>query len=343
MHGMKKRILVPTLIFILLVGLGALGLLALRPFFMEDTMTDISDQKRWVLTLRDEQEQNGLLHVDYTWDLTNAPNDTLLIGNDAAEVFSLIHPADWNVSCHLENGQCILRSNPPLLKAKENTHQVRASYLAEYGDSFKQRYPDGSVRTVRTINLVCEVWVYRSFFQKPLHAFAIQGIKLELIGGSADLFRPYSALFAAGNTPHVFVENAESAQLPSLFCGSACEQELMRMLYNMAAINSTDLARIYTPRLVETAARLQALQAEPRATWPDNWGEAAPTARKIARRIVPTLMYLQEHGCFRHQELIDFINSDQFSLIFGEVFDTTPAPLTDMPPIRFEKVNDEKN
>ena len=342
MHGMKKRILVPTLIFILLVVLGALGL-ALRPVFSEDTMTDISDQKRWALTLRDEQEQNGLLHVDYTWDLTHSPNDTLFLGNDAAEVFSLIHPAEWHVSCHIENGQCILRSNPPLLKAKEKTHQVRASYLAEYGDPFRQRYPDGSVRTMRTINLVCEVWVYRSFFQKPLHAFAIQEIKLELIGGSADLIRPYTALHTAGNTPHVFVEKSTAARLPSLFCGSDCEQELMRMLYTMAAIDSTQLARIYTPKLVEMADKLQALQTAPDAAWPDNWGEAAPTARKIARRIVPTLMRLQENDGFHHQELIDFINSDKFSRIFGEEFHATPAPLSDMPPIRFEKVDDEKN
>lgn len=342
MHGMKKRILVPTLIFILLVVLGTLGL-SLRPIFSEDTMTDISEQKHWVLPLRDEQEQNGLLRVDYTWDLTNSPNDTLLLGNDAAEVFSLIHPAEWRVSCHIENGQCILRSNPPLLRAKEKTHQVRASYLAEYGDPFKQRYPDGSVRTIRTINLVCEVWVYRSFFQKPLHAFAVQEIKLELIGGSADLIRPYTALHTARNTPHVFVENAATAQLPSLFCGSACEQELMRMLYTMAAIDSTQLARIHTPKLVEIADKLQALQTDSQATWPDNWGEAAPTACKIARRIVPTLMRLQENDGFRHQELIDFINSEKFSRIFGEEFNSTPAPLSDMPPIRFEKVDDEKN
>lgn len=315
---------------------------ALRPAFSPDEMCDKSPSQVIEFALHGQREQSGLLNFEYDWELTNSPDNTLLMGENASSVFSLIQPAKWHISCCIQDGKCILRSTPTLLKAKDSTSQVRAYYLAEPGMPFKQRYPDGSVRTIRAINLICELWIYRSFFRSPLHAFAIQEILIDPIGGSADLNKPYFARNAAPNMEYTFISNGTQAQLPALYCGSECEQLLTRMLHMLAAIDSASLAQIRTKKLQETAQKLIAMQPKPAAPWPDSWGDAAPLAKQISRRIVPTLVRLQENDCYGHKELIQFINGDAFSRIFGTDFTTTPTPITDMPPIIFERVNEEK-
>ncbi len=334
-----KRLIVTLLIFLALV---ATAYFALRPAFSPDEMSDVSPAQNIKFTLHGQREQSGLLNFEYDWELTNSPDNTLLLGKNAPDVFSLIQPAKWHISCGIQEGKCVLRSTPPLLKAKDSTSQVRSRFLAEPGMPFKQRYPDGSVRTIRSVNLICELWVYRSFFRPPLHAFAIQEILIDPIGGSADLCKPYSALYVARDMEHIFVTHGPQAQLPALYCGSECEQLLTRMLYMLAAIDSASQAQIRTQKLQSTAQKLIAMQQAPSAPWPDCWGDAAPTATQIARRIVPALVRLQENDCYGNKELVQFINGDSFSRIFGADFTSAPTPISDMPPIIFEKVDEEK-
>lgn len=334
-----KRLLLYSLILLALV---AATFFALRPAFSPDEMRDESPAQNIEFTLHGQREQSGLLNFEYDWELTDSPNNTLLLGKNAPSIFSLIQPAKWHISCSTQDGKCVLRSTPPLLKAKDSTSQVRSRFLAEPGMPFKQRYPDGSVRTIRSVNLICELWIYRSFFRPPLHAFAIQEILIDPIGGSADLCKPYSALYVARGMEHSFVTHSSQAQLPALYCGSECEQLLTRMLYMLAAVDSETQAQIRTKKIHTTAQNLLAMQQAPSAPWPDCWGDAAPTATQIARRIVPALVRLQENDCYGHKELVQFINGDMFSRIFGENFTSDPAPISDMPPIIFERVDEEK-
>lgn len=340
MQHMKKKILILSLLLLVAVLIAAF--FALRPWFSADVMEDTSDAAKLSFQLNDEREKSGLLDFEYSWELTNSPNDTLILNKSTENVFALLQPASWNISCRLQDGQCVLQSIPPALHAKDSACQVRARYLAEFSPPFVQRHPDGTMHPVRIANLVCEVWLHRPFFQKPLHGFAIQEIKLDIIDGSADVIRPITALMSARGMKHQFVSNAHYAQLPSRYCGSESERLITRILFSLASIDSKPLADSSTPEIIKLAQKLHSLQPFPDAAWPDCWGEDAPIARQAARRIVPTLMRMQDEDCYDNQELIHFINSDSFGRIFGESFSTTPPPLQNMPPIIFEKMEDEK-
>ncbi len=332
---MKKCIL---LFFVLLMALGLVAFyLAMKPTITPDSMTDLSAPEKMSIALQDKGEQSGIFDVQYEWDLSHSPNNTLLLGEDSAALFPLLHPSIWHIHARIQDGKFVFTSKPPTVRAKDPSCSVRSQFLAEFGMPFKQMHPDGTVHTKRTLSLVCEIWLYRPFFQKPLHAFAIQEIKVDLIDGSADLIRPLFALMSAPGVKHTFVSNGPEARLPSLYCGSQTEQLLTRALHTLAAINSKEVSRSYTSQLLKTAQELMKLQSNPQAPWPDCWGEDAPVARRISRRVVPTLLRLQEHECYQNEELIQFINSDTFSHIFGDKFDASPEPLQDMEPIHFEK------
>lgn len=341
MPCMKKRILVLSLL-LLLASLIVL-FFALRPTISDDEMVDVSDAAKLSFELQDEREKAGLLDFEYEWELNHAPNNTLILNSGTEDAFALLQPASWKISCRLQEGKCILRTAPPLLRAKDSSCQVRSRYLAEFSAPFVQRHPDGTMHPVRIANLVCEVWIYRPFFQKPLHAFAIQEIKLDIIDGSADIIRPIAALMTAKGMKHHFVANTYDANLPSRYCGTERERIITRILFSLASIDSKALADTCTPEIVKLAQQIQGLQIHPDAPWPDCWGDDAPIARQAARRIIPTLVRMQENDCYGNQELIDFINSESFSRIFGEDFSSNPSPLQDMPPIIFEKVENEKN
>lgn len=335
---MKRWILVFSFILILIV-LGG-GFFALRPALSADVMTDVSDLEKSTLNPTDEREKSGLLSFTYHWDLTTPPNHTLLMSNDSPDIFLDLQPAVWQISCYQENGQYKLRSIPPTLHAKNATYQVRSRFLAEFGTNYKQHHPDGTIHPVRSIKLICELWIYRPFFQKPQQAFAMQEIRLDLIDGTADVYPPISYLFSARGMKHRIESGTLDANLPRRHCGTEREQLFSRMLFTLASINSKLFAEVCTKDLLKKSEELLALQPAPDAPWPDCWGDDAPLAQKTARRLVPTLMRLQEHACYEHQPLADFINSDTFSRIFGESFAATP--LSDMPPIIFERVNEEK-
>lgn len=340
---MKKRVVIGAGLALLLLALVGVGL-GLRPTFAPDEMQDLTEPAKCRLVPTDEREKSDLAAFEYTWDLTSPPNETLLLGKDAPELTALLQPALWKIQCSMQpDGSYRLLSTPPPVHAKDPANQVHASYMAEFSTSFRQRHPDGTLHPVRTINLVCKIRLHRPFFQRPLQAFLIQEIKLDLIDGSADLIPPYTALFSARGMPHRFVKDAHHAALPGRYCGSACERLFTRLLFTLASIDSSPFAQSCTPDIVKSAAELMAMQTQADAAWPDCWGADADVARKVNRRIVPTLVRLQEADCYNHQELIDFINSPTFSRIFGQDFAAAPPPLSDMPPIIFEEADAKKS
>lgn len=337
---MKRWVFIFSLILALLALVAVF--FALRPVFSSDVMTDVSNLEKSILKPTDEREQSGLLSFTYNWDLSTPPNHTLLMGNESPDIFRELQPAVWKISCYQENGQYKLRSIPPILHAKNSTCQVRSRFLAEFGTHYKQRHPDGTIHPVRSLKLVCELWIYRPFFQKPQQAFAMQEIRLDLIDGTADIFPPISYLFSARGMKHRIESGTSDADLPSRHCGTEREQLFSQILFLLASIDSKLFAEVCTKDLLKKSKNLLVLQSAPDAPWPDCWGDDAPLAQKTARRLIPTLLRMQEHACYEHQPLADFINSDTFSRIFGESFAATPTPISDMPPIIFERVNEEK-
>ena len=336
-----KRLIVVFSLLLLLAATGV-GFFAMRPMFADDVMENIANPQKTTLTPTDEREHSGLLAFDYEWDLSTPPNDTLLMSNGSLDIFQDLQPAIWKISCRQENGQYILRATPPVLHSKNSAHQVRSRFLAEFGPNYQQRHPDGTMHPVRTLKLICELWIYRPFFQKVQQAFAMQEVRLDLIDGSADVYPPVSYLFLAKNMQHRVVSGSHDAPLPRRHCGNEREQLFSRILYTLASIDAKPFADVCTREAIKHSDKLLALQADSHAPWPDCWGDDAPMAQKTARRLIPTLQRFQELHCYGHQPLIDYINSDTFSRIFGESFESAPAPILDTPPIIFERVSEEK-
>lgn len=105
--------------------------------------------------------------------------------------------------------------------------------------------------------------------------------------------------------------------LPSRFCGSESEQALQRYLYLVSAMHDAASAERLLPTVRNRGQVLVDTYASPKLPFPDCWGEAAETARRNARRIIPYLIRMDEANCFGNAELADFLNSALFARLFG--------------------------
>lgn len=105
--------------------------------------------------------------------------------------------------------------------------------------------------------------------------------------------------------------------LPTRFCGNEAEQALQRYLYLVSAMHDAASAERLLPAVRERGQALVDTYAAPELPFPDCWGEAADTARRNARRIIPYLIRADEANCYDNAELADFLNSPLFARLFG--------------------------
>ena len=333
---MRKRVFFIVILPLLL--LAAFCGIALKPWFSADTASDASHSEMQVF--EPEGAETGGIPMDFVhrWDLSNHTDKTLLMGDLEPDAFSLLEPAVWEVHFFMKDGKAHLESNCPVLHAKDRKCRVRTQYSCQFEDlGFNQMHPDGTVHHYRRIELICEVWLDRPFLKAPLHTFAVQNIFVDFVDGSADFGRPAFVLLVAGKTPHRFIVSSEKGDLPSRYCGSIAEQELTRLLFSLARIDSRRQAEHTIAGITEAAQTLVDTFAEADKAYPECWGEASDTARQLSRRIVPSLIRFRDNDCYNCQALADFVNSPVFARCFGESFADAPEPLPDAAPIIFEK------
>lgn len=330
-------------ITLVILGLGILGGIAtpFRPLLSEDSVNRELAPDTQSVALEDEREKNNGFKVNYTWNFHAHPSNTLLLQDVSPDVFSLLKEAEWKLHLEAQDGKLVIRSRAPELHAQESLHRVEAFYSYDMLPTRRVMRPDGSLHPVRTLRLGCEVRLHKAGWNKPMQTFAFQEISLDLVDGTADLVDPtYLRLQSIGMGSRMIVSQAETG-LPSLLCGSPCEQDLTRILLQISSIDSDQQAKKLMQTLPAKVEKTIKTYADETKEWPDCWGEEAETARRIARRVVPALLRFQEANCYDCQALADFINSPGFSRVFGESFADYPLPNAERGSIPFERVEEE--
>lgn len=212
----------------------------------------------------------------------------------------------------LQGGQPSAYSPDRLVATRQGAKPL---YHAELLGQVERRQPNGKRHTIRYILLSCELQDARG------SVVYLQRLEVDAGLGSVDAV-------PCGATPHRYAallpvrdyRSSAPTGLPEKYNGSPLRQDMLRLLYAMAAIDSPHMAATGTPEIAAFAWQLAARAPLPHSPWPDCWGDAAEDARSIARILTPTLVYFHENDCFDCQQLADFINSPLFARIFGESF-----------------------
>lgn len=328
-----------------ILGLGIVGTIALavRPAFHADKSEDISTPEDKIHALQEGHDKNLSFSCDYVWDFSNHPANTVLMGDLAPNAFSLLEEAKWHIRLETDNGKLKLSYDKPVLHAKNPMSQVRASYLSYYVFPHLYRLmPDGQIHVEYNIFLLCEVTVTPSFWGKPVHTFAVQNLMVDVMDASVDVTAPMIPAHFKDKLAYRKLENGVAPKLPSRYCGSPAEQGMTQVLYMLSDIRVPFSAGFQAEKVRALAEKTVNRYADASKPWPDCWGADAGVAERLAQRVVPTLIRLQEKECYKSQPLADFINSPTFARIFGESFKDLPAPRVQEEPIPFEAVSPEK-
>ncbi|MBR5887470.1 MAG: hypothetical protein IKZ07_04605 [Akkermansia sp.] len=296
--------------------LGVLGTVALglRPAF---TPNDVQEIKHFSCEIPlPEHRKNSNFAFTHTIQLHNPHRGTWFSKQLQQSIHPQLTPAEWPIRVYCEDGKLRVSASPPRLHS-EWAH-LRATWVVGIGDVNYVRRPNGSKHAEYQLHISCHMERTACFWQKTEREMFVQFITIDVADEAADMG---TALLAETTGPF-FTQFAPSTtgpepKLPARYCESPLSNALLRLLHTIAACTPETHEQL-TPRLVNGAARLANFATT--APWPDCWGESADMARTIAYRIGPTLEYIAENDCFGNQQLADFINSDNFSRIFGEKF-----------------------
>jgi len=327
-----------------IVGLGIVGVLALalRPAFHADKADNLSDPGNLKHALNPQFDSPQNFSCDYVWDFSNHPSGTVLMGDLKPDAFSLLKGAKWKLRLEVQGNEVKLSHDKPVFHADSPLSQVKAKYLAMFRfPPICRQMPNGDMHMEYNFLIVCEATVTPPFWGKPVHTVAAQNLMVDVTDGCADISTP--SYFAGGGEQKV-IENGSTPDLPRRFCGSPVEQGLTRILYNFSDIRSNIAAAYQTKHLKQLAQKLISAHADAGKAWPDCWGTDAEAARNLAPKVLPTLLRLQENECYNCRELADFINSPDFSLLFGDSFGDMPLPeeRVQKEPIKFRAVSPDE-
>ena len=263
----------------------------------------------------------------FTWPLTEPLNHMRVLGpgelTEAALPAALYSP---QISLRATHNQLQLTIEHPQERSDAPEH-TRPTYQAELLRTFERRQPNGRRHTIRHILLSCH---------KPATApgdsptIFLQQLELDVTMGSIDLI-PCTTPAPDKDLPARDYHSIAPTGLPEKINGAPLRRDMLRLLYAIAAIDTPQLAQYAARELSAFAWQLAAATPAAHEPWPRCWGDAADDAAEISRRLIPTLIYLQENNCFESAELADFINSPLFSRIFGDNFAHAPTDDTPVP------------
>ncbi len=322
---------------LLILTLGALGTVALglRPMLTPDELEVITPFHHEIQLPQHLKTSN--FSFSHTVNPASPQRGTWFMDGNTA-THQLLDNAEWDVDVRCENGVMRVVTTPPALHAR-NAH-VRAVCFAGIGDGAGGiRRPSGRLHTEYLLHVSCMVEYTPCFWQPTQRAQWVQFITIDVDDEAADMG---TGLLTDTDNPFfskfTMSQEGDAPVLPARYCNTPVENALLRLLHTLAACTE-DTHDLLTPRLV-AGAKLLARHATD-APWPDCWGNAAGTARDLAYRVGPTLEYLNEHACFGNEQLIKFVNSADFSRIFGEDFSESKNSEinVDLQSIDIERVN----
>ena len=188
---------------------------------------------------------------------------------------------------------------------------------------FRRRQPNGRYHTLRHIRIACEVPQPDASPLRFLHEFEV-----DAAAGTVDLVPCEVPREWESMIPCHYNSLAPSG-LPEKCSGSPIQRDMSRLVHALASIDSAVSAQMAAGELMSFAGVLASAAPAPGTPWPNNWGYYAPDARRAARDITATLVFLQENNCFDSAELAAFVNSLIFTAIFGHRFSGSDGDVAD--------------
>ncbi len=321
-----------------ILTLGAVGTFAfaLRPAFVPDSATLATEAVQHIpARLRDARDSLAPMDIAYSWDMLAHPSGTIILGDLEPDAFSQLREARWNIRLRQEGGQLSVHAEAPVFHAQDARCAVHTRFHAAPGERTLQRMPNGRDHILYHVQLMCEVRIELPFWQPGIRSIALQQLVIDPVDGAVDISttpnllpalkawhdgRPANASGPATSPPRRLIRSAQPSGLPERYCGSPRQQQLTRIVYSLADMVDGGQVRRLLPGVKRSARELAELLPEPAAPWPQCWGDEADMAQQLARRLTPVLVTMQENACFGSQELADFINGEDFGLLFGNNF-----------------------
>lgn len=306
---------------------GFLGTIALgfRPAFTPDEAVHYSHfMSECALP---DNLKNEDFSVTHSIELSQ-PHAGTLFANGETQLLTELAPTTWNISVQSHQGKLTVSCDTPILHSLHPIHHLLTTYTAGIENIRCVRQPNGKYQQEFQLCLSCHVVQTPSFWQTPKKLHFIQYLTINLADKSADLCP--SVLADNWFARHNFrpMPGGPMPNLPARYCNSPVENAMLRLLNTLAACTQ-ETHRQLTPRLIAGAHVLK-LAADTKKPWPDCWGTSAAMARSVAYNIGPTLEHLEQNKCFGNQQLINFINSEDFSRIFGENFSEARSSHSDI-------------
>lgn len=281
-------------------------------------------------------EQSGL-SLRFVWSLSEPTNYLRVLGGGELPA-SMPDPAvhlyaeGEQITAEIDAARARTSVQVGASKPSFDLHSRQApQWKAELLRAFERRQPNGQKHMIRHVLLSCE---WSDEHGAPL--IILQQFEVDLTLGSVDAM-PCSPPPRWAHLPAKDYHSMQPGRLPEKINGSPIRREMLRLLYALAAIDSPVMAAQAAPQITAFAWRLAAKAPAPHAPWPRCWDAETEDAQEIARRITPTLVYLQQNECFECSELAAFINSPTFSRIFGERFTHMPGEPVQEEPISYQK------
>lgn len=329
---------------IFILGLGVVGIIALaiRPALQSDSVENISLPESLKTKLSQQYDLDSSFSCNYAWDFSNHATHTVLLGDIHPSAFSLLQKANWNIHIEARDGELKISHDTPVLHAEEKMSQVKTNYLVEIVQPRLFRMmPNGQLHTEYNIFLLCEVIYSPSFFKKPLHTFAAQNLKIDLMDGCVDVTTPtYISPKLLTQLPQHNIEQGSTPDLPSRYCGSPAERLFTQILYDFCDIRSPFSVDAQVTQLWGLAEKATQSFVDSTKPWPACWGDDAELVQRLSTRVVPALIRMQQQECYKSKKLADFINSPTFALLFGESFKDAMPPdeRAQVEPIKFREL-----
>lgn len=322
-------------LFVLLLGAVGTVALGLRPALTPDTLEVIEPFASTIQLPQHLRDSNfSFTHIVNP----SAPQRGTWFSDGDLTTHRLLRPSEWTVQVQCKDGTLSVEATPPEQHA-DGAH-VRAVCFAGIGEAMGGiRRPNGRIHTEYLLHVSCMVEYTPCFWQAPRRAQWVQFITIDVDDEAADM-----GTGLLTDTDNIFFSkftqstDGTMAVLPARYCNTPVENAMLRLLHTLAACTE-DTHDQLTPRLLAGSKLLNRFATE--ADWPECWGNAAGMARDMSYRVGPTLVYLNEKGCFGNEQLIKFINSREFSRIFGEDFrNSKNADINlELQGIDFERVN----
>lgn len=269
-------------------------------------------------TVADINENDVFPNLDVS--ITRNPADffPMVFSNvQSADIVRLCEPLTIRLTA--QNGALHVNTSKPSFPEETGLQRIGYAYQVSALPTTLLRMPDGSAHPQYHLLLRLDL-THKRLLRDTEKVIMLTELVIDPADGTVDAVQPDIPENIENRQEYIYNyinPAAADSGLPTRFCGSESEQALQRYLYLVCAMHDAASTERLLPAVRRRGQVLVDTYASLKLPFPDCWGEAADTARRNARRIIPYLIRMDEANCYDNAELADFLNSPLFARLFG--------------------------